>query len=522
MKQPFIILAAILITTAGWSQTPGLKAVRSEIIAGRFLNNNSPIKGVEYLFDARVNSFGFDSTASNCLVQFRELRRNGKSLKNKGYFGVFNFESDSLYWLQKINYITRKPFVVSGILLSHRDDYTVERLDFNTGEKIWKVKGGFWHIHDNPPVAFFYDVGYPSEVMEPMTAFNLRTGKLLWRRDMPREGGWQSVLYPADSTLLISSNGLHQFNAYTGKGWDYNALTVKKDYAGVVVGVSFGIAFGALGGAFVIPLGGSYGPGVATYGSNILADSSHLWYASRKRLSCLSHEGDSLWSVPIESDNEGQSYLWTRDSLLYRLNLGFAYHGRAKVSDDKPSIESFDRETGTKKSFRALGKKRDFIRQFDISTDTMVLLFDKKLVSYDYSRDQALDTAFFDDSELGKPYSLLADRVYYRVSDSLYKHANSLFHNRYPIIFTEGKIALINSELHVTDTIERSRLFLAQLGFGTGSVLLRDKKKLIAIDNEGKPFATIDIGEDDFQIFGDWLYYVDNKRLVAVYMSTFM
>ena len=66
-----------------------------------------------------------------------------------------------------------------------------------------------------------------------------------------------------------------------------------------------------LKGNYIAP---KYGFNLVTYSSNIWGDSSHIWYASRQKLSCLSHEGESLWSVPIEADDEGQSFLWTHDS----------------------------------------------------------------------------------------------------------------------------------------------------------------------------------------------------------------
>ncbi len=519
VKSPIILLGAILMSTAVWSQKPERKAVRNEIVAGRYLQNNSPIKGVEYLFNTRIHSFGFDSTASNCFVQFRKLKRNGKSLKRFGFIGVFNFDTDSLLWLQRIDYFRRQPFTFQGILLSYRNDFTLHGLNFTTGKKVWKIKGDLWHVHENPPVAFFYDVGYPADEMEPMTVFNMRTGKQLWRRNIPRRGGWLSILYPSDSVLLFSAHGLHQFNVFTGKGWDYNVLTSKKCSRKEEQIARFDPSIITLKGNYIAP---KYGFNLVTYSSNIWGDSSHIWYASRQKLSCLSHEGESLWSVPIEADDEGQSFLWTHDSLLYRLNQGYAFYRGALLLNDRPSIESYDLKTGLLKSSRVLGERQDLVRNFLFNHDTLILLFNKRIVRYNYTLDQALDTISFDDSVPGKPSFFLADHIFYRVSDSLYKPVNSLLPGGYAVYFTERKIVLINSELQVTDTIEMDSLLMAESGFGVGSVLLRDKKKLIAIDNEGRPFATIDIGENDFQIFGQWLYYADNKRLVAVCMSSFM
>lgn len=84
----------------------------------------------------------------------------------------------------------------------------------------------------NETTGLGYIKTYLSGHYNVLQGINLSDGKVLWKKEVNRELGWNEYFMLNDSTILISACGLNIFNINSGKGWQYKAQTGDLNYKG--------------------------------------------------------------------------------------------------------------------------------------------------------------------------------------------------------------------------------------------------------------------------------------------------
>lgn len=505
-----IIGFLLLISSLAFGQK-NLQVLHNKKVVGKSLIDSTEIIGVEYIFPERIHRTFLDTTSGYLTVQTRRLSKNGKWLKNNGNIIQYDLNKKSLLWNKKIAYQVSSLQQFSNTMI-----FTVANksscLDISTGNETWQVKNHIYYVDpiDNIGIGYRFknSTGYTNE----LEGINLENGKVIWKRDLNREFGWNDIFYTNDSTMIVVAAGLHSININNGKGWDYNTVTGKKDYTGTVAKNAVGIAAGLLTGTFVTSTGHNL---VRDVVSNSLVDSSFIYLASKEQLSKIDKEtGNIAWRYPLPNGLSSKSSIFMNDSLVFMVNKGYAFMGQRQLSFGKPFIAAFNRETGKQKYLAIINVKKDPILGFKLLNDEMYLVFKNRIEKYSTETgNQILEKEFLDENYGDLKY-FVGDHVFVaNENDDLVSLPQSDTSKLF--VFTnKGKTLSVDTQLNVTDTIEYESLNISYLQTADYKFIANDKQSLI-INAKGKRVAEIEANTNAFLI-GETLYDKRDNSFISV------
>lgn len=505
-----IIGFLLLISSLAFGQKK-LQVLHNKKVVGKSLIDSTEIIGVEYIFPERIHRTFLDTTSGYLTVQTRRLSKNGKWLKNNGNIIQYDLNKKSLLWNKKIAYQVNSLQQFSNTMI-----FTVANksscLDISTGNETWQVKNHIYYVDpiDNIGIGYRFknSTGYTNE----LEGINLKNGKVIWKRDLNREFGWNDIFYTNDSTMIIVAAGLHSININNGKGWDYNTVTGKKDYTGTVAKNAVGIAAGLLTGTFVTSTGHNL---VRDVVSNSLVDSSFIYLASKEQLSKIDKEtGNIAWKYPLPNGLSSKSSIFMNDSLVFMVNKGYAFMGQRQLNFGKPFIAAFDRETGKQKYLAIINVNKDPILGFKLLNDEMYLVFKNRIEKYSTETgNQILEKEFLDENYGDLKY-FVGDQVFVaNENDDLVSLPQSDTSKLF--VFTnKGKTLSVDTQLNVTNTIEYENLSISYLQTADYKFIANDNQSLI-INAKGKRVAEIEATTNAFLI-GETLYDKRDKSFISV------
>lgn len=507
-----IIGLLLLISSVSYGQK-NFQILQNEKVVGKSLIDNTEIKGIEYIFPDRIHEAFLDTTNGFLTVQLRGLRK-GKWLSNKGNIIQYDLPNKNLLWSKKIAYQASSLQQFSNTMI-----FTVANksqcLDIRSGNKIWEVKNNFYYVDPINNIGIGYrfknSTGYSNE----LEGIDLKSGKVIWKRDLNREYGWNNLFYTNDSTMIVVAAGLHSININNGQGWDYNTKTGKKDYTGTVAANAVGVAAGLLTGTFFMSTGHNL---VRDVVSNCLVDSSYIYFASKEQLSKIDEQtGEIIWTYPFPNDLVSKSSIFLNDSLIFMVNKGYAFMGNRQLDFGKPFIAAFDRETGKQKYLTLINEKKDPIQDFQILHDEVFLVFKNRIAKYSILSGNQILEKEFPEENFGVLYYFVGNQVFItNENDNLVSLPQS--DSTKVFVFTnQGKTLAIDNQLNVEGTIEYEDLFIYYLRMSDYKFLAKDKQTLI-IDKDGKRIAEIEATIDAFLI-GNTLYDKQDKSFIAVDMN---
>ncbi len=507
----FIMALNILYSVA---QVDIYKPVVSDIHDSLFQNSSIAITGRQFTFRSRINDFMIDTTTGNFLIDLRDLTKNGIYVKNKGKTLVYNTLNDSVLWTKKINYGNTKVFSRNGMFFDY-SEYLLTRRDLNTWNSLWKIKGLLWFIHPFKPVIYFYDYGYATKRKnEPMTVFHLDSGRELWREKMPKGEFWNSYVYPSDSTMLIASSGLHLFNIFTGKGWSYEAKTTKSDYSGMAVANSIGLVAGIMTGTVMLY---TAGPDIISdYASNILRDDSLIWFASREKLACLDYSCKIRWEQTIKQLDISKSFIWEDGYQIYLLNLGYVNAMYHKKSAGKAFLAAFSKNTGEFSYMYDIEKERGFIRDYQISGDTLELLYKDGIEAIDFATGHKLSLKQFDKSLPEEITGMNYRSFYFEDNNGMFRRSDKIADVQYIVTTDKEQILMLDKDLKIIKNLDATELFFSgNLKNPSFRFLYNDSQSFI-IDLTGKVRAGIKSCNSPVFIQGKIFYIKDDTNLIQI------
>lgn len=508
MKKLHLILTLVLVALYVNAQQNSI-VISSPKIAGFNYEKNADIFGNEYLFsdrieDAIISKDGFAG------VSLRGLSKNGKFLNNNGHFIFYNFKDHKANWDRKINFQSENVVILGNRPFLLKPG-TVTALDKNTGIGLWTSKSELYRVDPESPIAITYKFNSMNPSSDKMEGLDLKTGKVVWSRSLERTYGWDESQKLNDSTLLISSSGLHTVNLHTGEGWDYKAQTGKKQ-TGEMVAKSVGsVVLGVLTGVAPIP-NLDLVTGIV---SNTLVDGDEIYLASADKISRLDLSGNVVWSSNLLKDKSSSSKIFKKNGTVIYLNKGHAYENGRFRQYGTPYFCQFDENDGSLIFNLYFDAKKLILNDVKIAGDTITVLFSDRIQQFSMSDKQLIHEKIFDTSKTGHLYNIVNKDIYLQNNDSFEfavpDSANIL------ISTSLGSVIKLNSTFEIEQEWVKNQFF-KNVGDFTGKKMLYNDGKMVVIDDSGKRLADFSAGENA-KLIGNYLYESNDKVLKIIDLS---
>lgn len=505
---------SLLITLTGFSQNNQIQVLCNEKVLGKNLVDSSVIKGFEYVFSDRIHEIFLDTTTGFLTAQLRGLSKNGKWLNNTGNIVQYDIKNQKVLWSKKIAYQSSNLQQFSKTMI-----YTVDNksycLDINTGNDLWEVKNNLYFVDPIYNIGIGYKFKSSTGYSNELEGIDLKNGNVVWKRDLNREYGWNDVFYSNDSTIIVVAAGLHAINLKTGKGWDYNTITGKKDYTGTTAANAVGVGLGLLTGTFVMSTGHDL---VRDLVSNTIIDSSNIYFASKEQLVKIDKQsGEILWKFPFSNDLVSKSSIFMNENVIFMVNKGMAFMGYRQLDFGKPFLAAFDRQSGKQIFLSLINVNDDPILSYQIKNSEIFLVFKNRIARYSMETGDLIVEKEFPKDSVGELKYFVGNQVFITNQNGDLMSLTQFDSTKIFVFTSNGKTLSIDSELNILKTIEYSDLSIYYLRTKDYKFIAKDKKTFV-INNAGKRIAEIDVTSNAFMI-ENIIYDTQDKSFISIDLS---
>lgn len=484
MHYRYYLFVSILINTFSAVGQKEISTLVKDKEVGTILRSGQSISGVEYTFPDRIHDFQIDTINNYITFYLRGVSKNGKWLKSKGHVVRYNIEENEVLWFQKINFQSTSVEQYGGITLQTEGSKSYY-LDNQTGEQLWEVKNSLIFADPIDKIGIGYKFQASQSKQNTLEGIDLSTGRPIWEREISRDYSWNDVFYLNDSTLLIAASGLHTLNIFNGKGWDYNTVTGKKDYTASAVGTGLGIAAGLLTGMYSISTGYNLVRDVA---SNIIVDSTAIYFASREHLVKLNKNGSIQWEKVLPRDLTSKSLIFKHEDELIMVNKGYAYMGYRQLEFGKPFIASYNLNSGEQNYFETItAEKKEIIKGLHLDGDTIILILKDQVLKYSLVDGNRINIQRFDTEPYGELKYFVGDQVFIQRDSTFYSLPN-LDSTRHFLYTNSGKILILNSDLTLDREMETEEFYIQYFDW-EGFQFVAKENQTYVIDENGKLIA---------------------------------
>jgi hypothetical protein len=485
-----------------------------EKFIGKNLKTNKDILAKELLFPERIDHYQLDTTSGFLTVQLRGTSKNGKWLNSTGTIVLYDLFSKKVKWTKKINYgqSSLKQF---GPIIIQTINGKSFCLNNDNGEAEWEVKNLISYVERDRKLGIGYLSNTFSGNTNSLEGIDLSNGNSRWKRLINREYGWNDIFHLNDSVLIVAAAGLHSINLRDGTGWDYNTITGAKDYKSTIAANAAGAVLGALTGTFVMSTGSDL---VSDIVSNVLVDSSMIYFASREKISRLDHNGIVNWSFPLSKDQASKSSIFIRDTLLFMVNKGFAYMGNRQVNIGAPFMAAFNKNSGKQLFLTELDDMKDQINGFKTDKDTLILILNDRILKYSMINGSVILKKSFDVQITGELNYFVGDQAYLKNDNSFIPLLLSDSTCNY--LYTKtGKILVVNDWLNITKQIDFNQLYIRFLQSGDYRFLAKGEETTV-IDAGNQPITVLKLTGKAL-VAGSKLYDIQEKSFVEIDLKGF-
>lgn len=511
MKRLFTIGFFSIISLISFAQKE-LLILTNERTIGKKIKTNNEIIAKEFIFPERIDNSYID-TLTNCLtVQLRGTSKNGKWLNNTGNIVLYDLAKKSMKWAKKTNYQQGSIEQFDNVIIQTLGNNSY-CLNIDNGENIWEVKNNLYYVEPFKKVGIGYRIEFGDNYTNTLEGIDLTDGNSIWEREINREFSWNSIFHLNDSTIIVVAAGLHSINLKSGKGWDFDAITGKKDYSATVAANAAGVALGILTGTFVMSTGHNL---VRDVVSNVLVDSSNIYFASKENITRLNHNGQVLWSYPLPKDFTSKSTILKKDSLLYMINKGYAFMGYRQLDFGTPFIAAFNINSGKQVFLSTINGKENQINGFDIKKDTIFLVFKESISKYSMIDGTIISEKTIHSEKLGELMYFIGEQVYINV-DSTFKSLELSDPTKHFLYTKSGKTLVINDKLEIINEIDYDKLFIYYLKTKNLKFIAKINETTV-IDNEGNKVAELNVSRNAF-LLGTKLYDIQERSFFEIEIS---
>ena len=490
MKRLLFIFFSFLLVKLNLAQS-GLKVVNNKTVAGKNLVTNTDILAKEYVFPRRIHKYLINQKTQTLTVQLREDSGSKKKSANPGYLLSYNLESNKINWSREADY-SESRFLLYEKTIIESTGHSSSGLNMETGNTQWEAINSIYYVDQTLPIGLGYKrILYNSNKADLKNIFSalegtyLRNGKLLWKREIDREFGWNEVLHLRDSILLIAAAGLHSIDLRNGKGWDYIAVTGHKEKNSTF--------FKNLLAASVAVLNNS-GYYITTeydiiwnIASNVIVDGSYIYFASRDKISKLDFSGKLIWSHPLPATITSKSSIFLNENSLYLINRGYAFKGNSPVKFGMPFIAAYNINSGGEIFLQNISDKQEEVRGYTMRDKELYVLFKNRLSKYSLINGKPQSQKIWDEKMFGDMMYFVSKEMYLK-TDSTFNSLASIDSVNLYVLTDAHKTLVINNNFDVSGQFEPHQLFHYYLKKNDFK-FLANANKTVVIDGNNKTVA---------------------------------
>ena len=510
MKKISLLLFFIFTWKVGWCQE-NYKVLKNLKNVGKNLITNEAIMAKMFLFPNKVHDIEF-SVDSTALITLRGVSKNGKWLNNNGQVIKYDFNQEKTAWVKNIKNFQTSDIEQFESLTFYVEGYKSHFLKENSGEKLWTVKNPILFADSEKMIGIGYSSKLSKSRKDILQGIDLKTGNIIWERAISREYSWNGILRLNDSILLIPASGLHTVKLSDGKGWSYSTITGKKDHTASAVATGLGVIGGLLTGTYAF---GSTGSNlVKNIASNVLIDSTSIYFASKERIVKLSKEGKMLWQHPLPKKLTSTSIIFKHKDRLVILNKGFAKMGVREINFGSPFIASFNLNTG-KQNFliKIPNDKKEMISSWNQKEDELILVLNNRILKYSILDGTQIDEKIFDSEKYGVLRYFIGDQVFIK-KDSSYVSLNKTDPAKKYLYVNKGYILSLNNRLEIENKVNAEDLYISYLKKNDNNFLSKNGVTFI-INAEGLKIAQFSASSNAI-FFDNKLYEINERSILEI------
>jgi len=523
MKIIKLLCCLLLVSTTAFCQKNKLTVLTTETIAGKNLISNTDIKGTEFLFSDKIHELFCESETNFATVQLIGRKNSGNILQ-------YNLKNKSILWTKPISYDTDELLKFDNLLIfnEYNEAYVLDNL---TGDNLSKVMNYIYFANPEYKIGFAYlylssgDGYYTNDFM----GIDLLKRKLLWKRNINRQYGWNDFFYLNDSTLMVVAAGLHTINIKTGEGWDYNTVTGEGKESESYPGMAFGVMGAMLGGLIGALIGSiidaeissaiNGGGIIRDFASNALLSKDFIYFASKEKLVKIHKEsGIILWKTELPKEMTSKSSLFMDDKFVYMVNYGYATQSGRKIYYGKTFIAAFDKLTG-KEKYLTLTNHHGQILDYKQIDNEIYLLFSNVIAKYSLETGNLIFEKKIQKNENENFQNFADDKTFLLVKNidngqySFFNFAQIASKDLHANT-NQGRIISIDNEINITKIIGVGNYGINYL-YHDDYKLISKENKTFVIDYYGKIIAELDVSSNAF-IVNDILYDKKEKSFIAI------
>ncbi len=515
MDKIYLIFVGIFIFSPKVFAQKEIIVLTNTKVVGRNLLTGEPVRANEYTFPERVHDFQVDTINNDIIIQLRGLKKE-KWLSNKGEVIRYDIDNNKILWFDKIAYQVERIEQYGGVTL-HTTGGKSYCLDNLTGQQLWKVKNSLIFADPVDKIGIGYKIQATKGAENMLEGIDLKSGQPIWQRNISREYSWNDVFYLNDSTLLIGASGLHTLNIFDGSGWDFNTITGKKDYTASAIGTGLGIAAGLLTGTYAVSTGHNL---VRDVVSNVIVDSSNIYFASKEHLVKLNREGKVLWQKSLPNDLTSKSWIFKSNDDLVMVNRGYAYMGHRQLDFGTPFIASFDLHTGNQNYLETVtNEKKEIIKGIGQKDGELLFIFNDHISKYSISDGRLIIDQQFNIEKYGELSYFIGKQVFVQ-RDSLFLSLPNLDSAKHFLYTQSGKVLTLNADLKIENEIESEEFYIYYLSRNKRKFIARENQTFV-IDEAGNKVAEFSASIKSI-FLNNKLYNAQNRSFLEIDLGSFL
>lgn len=503
----------VMLLTAFFSFAQSVQVTKSQKSVGDNLKANNELIADVFIFPERIENFTIDSANNKVTLSLRNLSKNGKYLQNKGQIVLYDLNQEKALWKKDINFMNNN-FTVLNNNNFFTTGYKTSKLKSNDGTEEWQLPNSIYFANNDVALGYKYKI-INSNFSDNLEGINLTDGKVLWSKEIKKNFGWNDVKKLNDSTILITSSGLHQINVNTGEGWSYEASTGRNDYKGTIAANIIGIALMATTGSGFY----SYGKDVVReLVSNTLYNDSEsaVYLASRDKLVKLNISGEKLWEKELEKNQAAKSLLFEKENDLLMINLGYAYFNENLIDHGTPYIALYDKHTGEQKYMKTVAEKKDMIRCMQMNDDrsTIILSFDNKIAKYNLTDGSLIKEIIYDSKKYGKPNKFIGT-IHFEQTANGFESLKKLYPDKNILITEKDFVLFLNDDLSIAKETKPDDYAFTFLEKENLQLIVDKEKNIHVTDGNLEERAILRISPAA-QMVGNKIYDKNENELVVI------
>ena len=474
---PFLFLCFTLYINA--QPTANGFFVTKDTVVGKASDGNDIVAKC-YQPQHKIYRWHWDGFSDNLLLELRHTNKKGTSFKNEGSLVMIDLDDKSVKWSRNVNY-NNSQTKQQGRHLFLSEKKRNLCLDPETGNILWENKNTFYFIDPKLNIG----VGYPLQSMSNnLSAVDLSNGNTLWTQPVDRTRGWNDAYMLTDSMLLVAVNGIQALELPTGKGWSYKAATSQKKIGKMIATNAAGILLGVLTGTVMYQTNPDE---VTEMVSNMLIDEENtVVLASRDRISRVGNSGEILWSTPLPEKITSKSSLFLKDSVVYMINRGYAFHNGGFSTVGDPYFAAFNLNDGTQRYLNMIPEKKEFVRNFQVINDELFLVFENKIAAYSLAKGSPLTEKTIDLEKGEQLDAFVESGIYVLQGDSTFMDLAAAYPEQNLIMTSGNRVISLTDSLETVITYDKKDIFKKTIDNGNYKFLTNDEKEFTVCDYSGK------------------------------------